>query len=84
MVDSGAEGGPNVSAAERAAALEAKLGKRRAKPKDQAAIKDAHWRRYNELDRTVDPVASVAPAAIQSGVLRRPADAAPSAPSPIR
>ena len=53
------EGGPSASRDERAAALESKLAKRRPKPKDQAAIKDAHWKRYNDLDRGgVEPVAS--------------------------
>lgn len=55
MVESGAA--DRDVAADRAAALEAKMGKRRPKPKDLAAIKDAHWKRYNELDRPVDPAA---------------------------
>ncbi len=39
------DGGPNASRDERAAALEARLGKRAPKKKDIAAIKDAHWKR---------------------------------------
>jgi hypothetical protein len=54
--------GPDASRDERAAALEARLGRKRVKPKDMAAIKDAHWKRYNELDKAEQAAAAGAPA----------------------
>lgn len=72
-----------ASASDRAAALEAKLGKRRPKPRDLATIKAAHWRRYNEVgkpgdDPTPQGVGPASAAKIADGVLKR----GPSATSP--
>jgi len=64
----GDELGPDASRDERAAALEARLGRKRVKPKDMAAIKDAHWKRYNELDKAEQAAAAGAPAGQQQAM----------------
>jgi hypothetical protein len=73
-----------ASASDRASALEAKLGKRRPKPKDIAAIKAAHWKRYTSVNQPgADPTphglnAPPTQPKLVDGVLRRgPPSASP-------